>query len=114
MKRSAPVKKRRSGTRRGPPEIPAAEFRCPKYIKFLRKEGYCMACGGTGGWMGCDPAHGPVNGTSSKGPDREAGPLCGECHGHQHRMGWPAFEALFRFSREEKAAEWWKRFKEQR
>ena len=55
----------------------------------------------------CDPAHGPVNGKGSKGPDNEALPLCRVHHAEQHRVGWPAFEARYGFSREGEAAVWW-------
>ena len=54
--------------------------------------------------MTIDPAHGPVNGRSSKGPDNEAIPLCSHHHEEQHRVGWPAFEAKYGFSREKEAA----------
>ena len=51
-----------------------------------------------------DPAHGPVNGRGSKGPDNEAIPLCRYHHEEQHRLGWPAFESKYGFSREKEAA----------
>ncbi len=69
-----------------------------------------MACGSNI----CQPCHGPVHGTSSKGPDAQAAPMCVFCHRYQHKVGWPEFERLYGFIRAEKAAEWWKRFKEQR
>ena len=52
---------------------------------------------------GCDPAHGPSNGTGSKGPDDGAIPLCRHHHNEQHQIGWPAFEAKYGFSREAEA-----------
>ena len=54
-----------------------------------------------------DPAHGPVNGRGSKGPDNEAIPLCRHHHDEQHRVGWPAFEAKYGFSRAEQAKVFW-------
>jgi hypothetical protein len=61
---------------------------------------------------GCDPMHGPVNGMRSKGPDAECIPGCRDCHNEQTEIGWPAFEAKYKFSREEVAREWWARFLE--
>lgn len=124
MKRS-PLRKRRLGPpRRGPANIPANEWRNPKYLRFLRERGYCSACFP---WCltiadpsqsprvnraleQCDPAHGPVNGMGSKGPDSGAIPLCRGHHDDQHHVGWQRFQALYRFSREEVAAAWWKAY----
>lgn len=51
-----------------------------------------------------DPAHGPVNGRGSKGPDNEAISLCRQHHAEQHQIGWPEFETTYGFSREKEAA----------
>lgn len=51
-----------------------------------------------------DPAHGPVNGMGSKGPDSAAIPLCRAHHEEQHALGWPAFEAKYGIDREKEAA----------
>jgi hypothetical protein len=50
-----------------------------------------------------DPAHGPVNGMRSKGPDNEAIPLCRAHHNEQHAITWPAFEEKYGFSRKKEA-----------
>ena len=87
----------------------------PRRVAVLRDRGYldCLAerecviearsatviCKGD-----CDPAHGPSNGTGSKGPDNGAIPLCRHHHNEQHQIGWPAFEAKYEFSREADAA----------
>ncbi len=120
--RSAPPRKRRPGPpRRGPSEVSADQWRNPSYLAFLRAEGRCVACprGGrvfgapiTYGMNGvCDPAHGPVNGRGSKGPDAGAIPLCRAHHDRQHAIGWTAMEVEFEFSREREAAVWFAAFK---
>lgn len=111
MKRS-PVRKKRPGPpRRGPAGIDPERWRNPGYLKFLREEGVCEAC-----WprtfLPCDPCHGPANGMASKGPDAEAVPLDRVHHEMQHKLGWPAFEELYGFSREKEAAKWWARYQE--
>lgn len=58
-----------------------------------------------------DPAHGPVNGMSSKGPDSGAIPLTREYHEEQTRIGWPAFEKKYSIDRAAIAAEHYARFK---
>lgn len=45
----------------------------------------------------CDPAHGPVNGTGSKGPDNEALPLCRDHHEYQAEIGHERFAQLYGF-----------------
>lgn len=80
-------------------------WRNPGYLAFLREYGKCIACMGRFG--PCDPAHGPVNGTGSKGPDAEAIPLCRMHHDEQHKLNWPAFAALYGFNREKNAVAWW-------
>lgn len=125
MKPRSPIRKHRLGPpRHGPANIPADEWRNPKYRRFLRDHGYCAVCNldmlpnGTE-WTGlfhlpCDPAHGPVNGAGSKGPDSGAIPLCRAHHDHQHEVGWPPFESVYGIDRAEVAAAWWKAFKDQR
>ena len=113
LKRSTkPIPRRRAKPRRGP-------LRDPGYLAFLREEGRCPACshdwrlrdfGGDTRHLGrlpCDPAHGPVNGKGSKGPDNEALPLCRVHHAEQHRLGWPAFEARYGFNRQRESEIWW-------
>jgi hypothetical protein len=79
-------------------------MRDPGYLKWLRSL-RCRAM-----WAGLhvsdarvEAAHGPVNGMSQKGPDNEAIPLCVLHHRMQHKIGWPAFEAKYGFSRAEEA-----------
>jgi hypothetical protein len=84
--------------------------RDPGYLAFLR-ERKCVACmakgkRGPGTYYeihSCDPAHGPVNGMGSKGPDSGAIPLCRAHHEEQHRINWPAFEAKYSIDREKEA-----------
>jgi hypothetical protein len=90
IKRSAPPPKRRKGgPRRGP-------LRDPGYLAFIRQLA-CLVCNR----FGCEAAHGPVNGMSSKGPDNEAVPLCSHHHRDVHILGWPALESIYQFSRAE-------------
>jgi hypothetical protein len=106
---------RRLKPRRGPPGIPEQEWRNPAYLAFLRREGLCIACLKTGkrraGLGSCDPAHGSVNGMGSKGPDKEAVPLCRIHHDQMHRINWPLFQNFYEFNRYDVAAYWWERFK---
>jgi len=102
MKPRAPIKRRREGVRRGP-------LRCPEYLDWLRDQS-CAVCGR----RPAEPAHGPVNGIGSKGPDNEAVPLCHLHHAAMHAIGsWVAFERLVeleyrsRFDRAAVAAEHW-------
>lgn len=127
-RRLKPIKRKRSGrARRGPANIPVDEWRNPKYLRFLRVHGYCIACcpltwasvgavsradapcadGGD-----CDPCHGPTNGIGSKGADSEAMPLCRTHHIAQHACGWTTFQMAYQFDRAEVAAAWWKTFKD--
>ena len=124
LKRSMkPIPRKRAKPRRGP-------LRDPGYLAFLREEGKCQCClvfireaGYCGLTPGsevalrpamiaglCDPAHGPVNGRGSKGPDNGALPLCRVHHKEQHLIGWPAFEAKYGFNREGEAAAWYKAY----
>lgn len=96
-------------------------FRCRPYLDWLRDQ-KCVAClvfirgsarehpGGLncerdykGIFEPCDPAHGPINGASSKGPDNEAIPLCRHHHMEQHQIGWPAFEVKYGIDRAKEA-----------
>lgn len=109
ISRLTPPKKRRSKPRRVGVE------RNPGYLAWLR-ERFCVACVALRGeatrWeklpkpvpVCSDPAHGPVNGMRSKGPDSGAIPLCRHHHIEQHQIGWPAFQAKYGFSREKEAA----------
>ena len=112
LQRSGRPRARRPGPpRRGP-------ARDAHYLEFLRENGKCRACQieqkrgerwdtGTLPWRcGVDPMHGPVNGMSSKGPDTEAIPGCRLHHDEQTRLGWPAFEAKYGFTRAGEAAAW--------
>jgi hypothetical protein len=107
MKRPPIPRKRPGGPRRGP-------LRSPKYLAFLRSHGWCVICGASG----CDPAHGPVNGLSSKGPDNEAVPMCRKHHdqldGHaplpNKEYGRKAFEEYYQIGLAQQARYWWGRF----
>lgn len=121
LKRSTkPIRKRRPGPpRRGPADIPPEEWRNPEYLDFLREEGVCDVCRSfrcdgncRAGFLEgfCDPMHGPPNGGSQKGPDTGAIPGCRRHHDEQTKIGWAAFEVKYGFSREERAAEWYRKF----
>ena len=108
ISRLTPPKKRRSKPRR------AGVDRDPGYLAWLRERS-CVACKLTGctgrahnpgNWASVtiDPAHGPVNGMRSKGPDSGAIPLCRHHHEEQHQIGWPAFQQKYSFSLEKEAA----------
>jgi len=92
--------------RRGPATIPPEEWRNASYRQFLREECRCVVCHR----FGCDPAHGPANGTSSKGPDAGCIPLCRAHHDEQTGIGWPAFEQRHRIDREREAEAHWALF----
>lgn len=104
LKRSTkPIPRKRAKPRRGP-------LRDPGYLAFLRGNARCavgIRCVCHGRVGGCDAAHGPVNGMRSKGPDNEAVALCPAHHEEQHRIGWPAFERKYDFSRAEEAEAWY-------
>ncbi len=106
MKRTA-VRKRRPGTRRGPPDCPKERWRNPRYLAFLRQEGRCIVCCR----RPCDPAHGSPNGNSQNGPDAEASPLCRLDHMEQTKIGWPKFQEKYGIDRKVEAEKWWKAFK---
>ena len=105
ISRNIRPKAKRAGKRR------VSVTRCPKYLAWL-KGCRCMACYQevrgkapitVASWI-IDPAHGPVNGRGSKGPDNEAIPLCRHHHDEQHRIGWPAFCVKYGFDRAREAA----------
>ena len=96
IRRSKPLKRatrvrpfRSGGPRRGPKGVEPEKWRNASYRRFLRSNGRCVACDKAaeelwGFPLGvtapphpgvCDPSHGPVNGTGSKGPDAEAIPV---------------------------------------
>ncbi len=111
--RTAPPK-RRSKPRR------VSVVRDRKYLDWLKTQ-VCVACKadkliyrdrlfGSGGDY-IDPAHGPVNGMSSKGSDDGAIPLCRVHHKEQHEIRWPAFEMKYSINREAIASEYYARFK---
>ena len=108
MKHSTIRKKRPGPTRRGP-------LRNPRYRHWatLQPCDACLACG-----LVTDTsclAHGPVGGTSQKGPDNEGIVLCWgfgslRHHEEQHRIDWPMFEAKYGINRAELAAAHWARY----
>ena len=104
-----PIKKRRSGgPRKGPADVPPEMWRNPGYLEFLRSEGFCAVCA----YTFCDPCHGPTNGTSSKGPDAEAIPMCRLHHSEQTASTWPQFEKRYKINRAAIARVWWNKFME--
>ena len=101
MKRSR-INPKRKEPRRGP-------MRDPAFLAYLRTQP-CDACKAIDYPDRLRPcgivqaAHGPVNGMSSKGPDVEAIALGEGHHREQHEIGWPAFEAKYKFNRAQVAA----------
>lgn len=102
-----PVRKKRPG-----PARRVLVVRDRKYLDWLISE-RCVMCLNPEPDQGCDPAHGPVNGMRSKGPDNEAIPLCRLHHTEQYMNGWPAFERRYGIDRAAIAAEHYARYKEQ-
>lgn len=93
--RTAPPKGKRSKPRR------VSVVRDPAYLLELRCN-YCeigLKIGSEGCSFLTDPAHGPVNGMGSKGPDSGAISMCRTHHREQHRIGWPAFERRYEINR---------------
>jgi hypothetical protein len=121
MIRRSPLKRSAPPARRAAPRRVSA-LRDREYLDWLSLDCRCVACQRIGIRPGTqvfadhrlfriiDPAHGPVNGGRSKGPDNEAVPLCRHHHDEQHRVGWPAFEAKYGFSREKEAKTHWAAF----
>jgi hypothetical protein len=113
IKRSPPPKRRTAVKRKRATARRVSVLRDAGYLEWLRDR-RCVACVQlkmiyrdrlcASGSMPIDPAHGPVNGARSKGPDNEAIPLCRHHHEEQHRIGWPAFQEKYGFSREKEAA----------
>jgi len=95
--RRTKLKAKRTAPRR------VAVLRDRQFLDWLITE-RCVACLNPEPDQECDPAHGPSNGTGSKGPDNGAIPLCRHHHAEQHQIGWPLFEAKYGFSREKEAA----------
>ena len=56
---------------------PGKPLRDPNYLKFVRRLGYCFACGRT---RGIEAAHTGPHGTGQKAGDDTAINLCHECH----------------------------------
>lgn len=116
-----PIPQKRAKPRRGP-------LRDPGYLAFLREEGDCVVCRIlTRQWAdrmralgtdvtqlsprsllnrACDPAHGPVNGMRSKGPDNEALPLCRIHHEEQTSSTHALFAAKYGFEWQIEATGW--------
>lgn len=102
--------KRRSKPRR------VSVARDPKYRAFLREEGWCSV-----GFTHklyfhsgpIDPAHGRINGASSKGSDLEAIPLCRKHHDEMEQLRWPAFCEKYNLDRPALVSYWNQRYREE-
>lgn len=80
-----PIPSPRAKPRCGLAGMAQEEWRNPAYRRFLRRHGVRIMCwqcpqpfqrpANTGLWP-VDPAHGPVNGMRSEGPDSGCVPLC--------------------------------------
>lgn len=91
--------------RRKPRRVSVARDRA--YLSFLKSEGRCFIGILAGGCEGpLDPAHGPVNGISSKGADDQCIPLCRKHHNEQHRLGWVNFQLKYGFIRDKEVTVW--------
>lgn len=112
IKRNVRPKAKRTGKPRR-----VSVLRCRPYLDWLQ-ERRCVACilkpRGFAERAFVDPAHGPVNGRSSKGADNEAIPLCRHHHDEQHRIGWPAFASKYGIDRAQIAAEHYARYLEEK
>jgi hypothetical protein len=107
------IRSTRGKPRRGPAGIDPDFWRNEAYLHFLRTEPGCCICRiqhQNWRWLECDPMHGPPNGRSQKGPDGEAIPGCRHHHEEQTRIGWPAFEQKYQFSRGTEARAHWAAF----
>lgn len=74
-------------------------LRIPEYLEYLRS----LECAVCHSKRNVVPAHGEPWGKGMKGPDWEALPLCGECHGAEHRgrkTFWSSVEKVLRITRE--------------
>lgn len=110
MKR-APIKLRRAGARRGPPDVPPEKWRNPEYRRWCVRTFRCDCCNNP---HFLQFSHGPVNGASSKGPDAEGVVLCWACHVEQHAFTWPVFEKRHDFDRAAVAAAHWAAWEKER
>ena len=110
MKR-APIKRRRAGVRRGPPEVPPEKWRNSPYREWAVTTFLCDVCGSRHLRVF---AHGPVNGFGSKGPDAEGVVLCWTCHAEQHAFTWPVFGKRHDFDRAAVAAAHWAAWEKER
>jgi hypothetical protein len=100
------INRRRPGVRRGPTGVPPDKWRNEAYLEWLREQP-CALCGHSP----AEPAHGPMNGAGSKGPDAEAVPLCRLHHAEMHQFGsWPSFEERHFFIRAAVASAHWARW----
>src|ERR1019366_649502 len=103
--RGSPPAKKRAKPRR------VSVLRCRKYLDWPSAECRCVVCRIAHTtrmdvpthslWMleFIDPAHGPVNGGNSKGPDNEAIALCRFHHNEMESLRWPAFQEQYGFER---------------
>jgi hypothetical protein len=107
---TARIKARPGPPRRGPAGIPAVEWRNAAYRRWGRTACRCAVCFA----QYPDPAHGPVNGIGSKGPDSGCIWLCRMHHDEQHVMDWPAFQERYGIDRVRLAARSWKAFQQSR
>lgn len=96
--RSARLTATRSAARR------VSVARDPQYLAWLRGQRSLVSGDYGTPALPVEAAHGPVNGRGSKGSDYEAVPLRRDLHREQHRLGWPAFESKYGFSRAIEAA----------
>jgi hypothetical protein len=95
--------------------VPPEKWRNPEYREWAVDSFPCDVCGNRGaGWLATEFAHGPVNGTGSKGPDAEGVILCHGHHATMHRIGWTMFEQSYNFHRAAVATEHWERFVKER
>lgn len=90
------------------------------YLDWLRNENRCFVCEllavrewlrhGSYNCGSVDPAHGPVNGMGSKGPDSGAIPLGRGHHDEQHLITWAAFQGKYEFDRAREAAVYYRTY----
>ena len=68
--------------------------RSPAHRTWVRKHA-CCACGSTAGIEAAHVRNGTDGGMGQKPSDKWVISLCRDCHGEQHRIGEPSFQARF-------------------
>lgn len=82
--------------------------KAPGFLAWLRLRPCAIeGCAGHGKIEAAHVDYAGDKGTGTKVADRHAIPLCSAHHRDQHRIGWPAFEGLYRINALSMAAAYW-------